>query len=242
MHPNWPKPSEFPTLSGDAIHVWAVPLDLSWASATELNHLLSPEERARADGFVVDKPRLAFVAGRAALRSLLGCYLDMPPERAPIVLEPNGKPRLVGGDLRFNVAHSGDLAIVAVTRGCEIGVDVEHARSVDHAEEIAVRDFHPAEQTALRAASAAELPAVFMRLWTRKEAVLKAVGAGLGYPLARFSSFANAEGDGWISVPAHASLPDTRCWLQDIRMSADCLAAVATLEFRQPPLGFTYSL
>jgi 4'-phosphopantetheinyl transferase len=242
MPPNWPEPSEFPTLSGDALHVWAVPLDRRGASSTALDQRLSPDERVRADGFAFDKPRQVFVAGRAALRSLLGGYLNLLPEQVPIELEPNGKPRLVGGDVQFNLAHSGNLALIAVTRGCEIGVDVELVRPIDRAHEIAARNFHPAEQAVLRAASAAELPAVFMRSWTRKEAVLKAVGVGLGYPLDAFAAFAESPGDGWIGLPAHGSRPDLRCWLQDIDPREGYRAAVATLEVRRPALGFTYSL
>jgi 4'-phosphopantetheinyl transferase len=169
---------------------------------------------------------------------LLGRYLDLPPSVVPIAIDPNGKPRVADGDLRFNLAHSGDVTLVAVTRGCEIGVDVELLRSIDYAREIAARSFHPAELAAIRAASAAQLPALFMRLWTRKEAVLKAVGAGLGYPLDAF----DVRGDDWVTLPACASLPDTCCWLQDMLPCRDYLAAVATLEFRQPPQGFTYSL
>jgi 4'-phosphopantetheinyl transferase len=243
MPPIWPEPSEFPMLSGDALHVWAVPLDRGRATSTTLDERLSPDERDRADGFALVKPRQTFVAGRVALRSLLGEYLQLPPEQVPIVLESNGKPRLVGGDVRFNLAHSGNLALVAVTRGCEIGVDVELVRPIDHAHEIAARNFHAAEQAAIRVATAAELPAIFMRLWTRKEAVLKALGTGLGYPLDAFDTAVDESGGGgWISLPAHGSLADCRCWLQDIDAGSDYRAAVATLEPRQPPLGFTYPL
>jgi 4'-phosphopantetheinyl transferase len=242
MQLEWPEPSEFPTLSGDTVHVWAVPLDRGWASSTELIRVLSPDEVARTDGFALDKPRRAFVAGRTALRSLLGCYLGLPPDSLPIVVDPHGKPRLVDGALYFNLAHSGSLALIAVTRGCEIGVDVELLRAVDRAHEIAARNFHPAEAAAIRTASAAELPDVFLRLWTRKEAVLKAVGAGLGYPLDAFETLTPASDGGWVTLPAHAPLPDVPCWLQDIRPCGDSRAAVATLERRQPPLGFTYSL
>jgi 4'-phosphopantetheinyl transferase len=242
MHLEWPEPSEFPTLSGDAVHVWAVPLDRGWASSMEVGQALSPDERARVDGFALDKPRRAYVAGRTALRSLLGRYLGLPPISLPIVVDPNGKPRLVDGALYFNLAHSGSLALIAVTRGCEIGVDLEVVRPVDHAHEIAAHNFHPAEAAAIRAASGPDLPKAFMRLWTCKEAVLKAVGAGMGYPLDAFETLTPAGDGGWVTLPADALRPGVRCWLQDIRPCVDYRAAVATLEHRQPPLGFTYSL
>ena len=242
MHLKWPEPSEFPTLCSDGVHIWAVPLGRVRASSTELKNALSPDERARADGFAVDRPRHVFEASRAALRSLLGHYLDLSPDAVPMAMDPNGKPRLAAGDLHFNVAHSGDLTLIAVTRGCEIGVDVELVRPVDRAHEIAARNFHVAEQAAIRAASAAELPAAFMRSWTRKEAVLKAVGVGLGYPLDAFETLTQVSDGGWVDLPARASHPAVRCWLQDVRPCDDYVAAVATLVLRRPPLGFTYSL
>jgi 4'-phosphopantetheinyl transferase len=243
----WREPSEFPTLCSNDVHVWAVPLERLRASATELESVLSPDERARAAGFALERPRHVFVASRAALRSILGSYLDLSPDRAPIVTDPSGKPRLADGDLRFNLAHSGNLTLIAVTRGCEIGVDVELLRPVDRSHEIAARNFHPVELAAVLAAddnenAAAELPAVFMRCWTRKEAVLKAVGVGLGYPLDAFDTLTQASDGDWVDLPAHALDPAVRCWLQDVRPCRDYAAAVAVLEPRQPPLGFTYSL
>ena len=242
MHFDWPEPTEFPALSGDEVHAWAVPLDRGRESSTELEVVLSPSERERADGFALEKPRHAFMASRAALRTLLGRYLDLSPKLVPIVVDQNGKPRLAGGDLHFNLAHSAGLTLIGVTRGCEIGIDVEHVRPVDRVHEIAARNFHPAEQAAIRAATDDELPTVFMQLWTRKEAVLKAVGIGLGFPLDVFETVSPITTGGLVELPALASLPATRCWLRDVDPCRNYSAAVATLERRQPPMGFTYSL
>lgn len=224
---HWPKPTEFPLLAGDAIHVWAVPLDRGKA----VQNVLSLDERRRADGFALDRPRHGFVASRAALRSLLGRYLGLPPEKVSIVTDPSGKPRLAHGDLRFNLAHSGSLALIAATRGCEIGVDAELVRPVDRAHEIAARTFHPAE-----------LAADFLRTWTRKEAVLKAVGVGVGYPLDAFQTHPQASDGDWVDLPAGGSIAAARCWLQDVRPCDDYMAAVATRDIRPPPIGFTFSL
>lgn len=241
MQLNWPIPSEFPKLSADEIQLWAVALDPPAVSHEELLDVLSPDERARAEGFVVDKPRDDFVISRFALRHILGHYLNEAPGDLEIVTDENGKPRLVGSNLRFNLAHSGELAVIAVTRDCEIGVDLEMLRDVDRGQEIATRNFHHNELAAICAATANERHFVFMRCWTRKEAVLKTLGVGLGYPLNAFDTLARRESKG-IKVPAAASRPAVRCWLQDADPAGGYLAAVATLESRQPPLGFTYSL
>jgi len=243
MHLHWSEPSEFPTLSADEVHVWAVPLDQPRASSMELERALSPDERVRADDFALDKPRHAFTASRAALRTLLGRYLGLSPNTVPIAIDPHGKLRLAAGDLCFNLAHSAELTLIAVTRGCEVGVDLERVRPVRHAYEIAARNFHPSEQAAIRTADATELPAAFMRIWTRKEAVLKAVGSGLRYPLGAFETLTQATVGSWLHLPGQAaSLPAVRCWLQNVHPSDNYLAALATLQRRPLPLGFTYSL
>lgn len=238
MQSNWPRPSELPELLPDAVHVWRVPLDL--AGAADVQFVLSPEERVHAARFAIDRPRQVFIASRAALRSLLGRYLGVSPRDVTIVNDSQGKPQLTRGDLCFNLAHSGELALIAVTRGCQIGIDLELLRPVDRSQEIAARNFHPAEIAAILATGAEELPASFLRCWTRKEAVLKAVGVGLGYPLDAFNALAPND-EGCIHLTAHAALPATQCWLQDVRPQSDYVAAVATLQPRGPAQGFTYS-
>ncbi len=131
--------------------------------------------------------------------------------------------------------------MIAVTRGCEIGVDVEWLRPVEHVRQIAVRSFHAHEQAAIRAAADAELSDVFLRCWTRKEAVLKAIGVGLGYPLDAFDTFTRTN-PVCLALPATVSLPAAHCWLCDVDPSCDYLAAVATLAAKRLPMGFTYSL
>ncbi|MEX2093895.1 MAG: 4'-phosphopantetheinyl transferase superfamily protein [Pirellulales bacterium] len=208
----------------------------------ELEAVLVSAERKRANLFVCDEPRRAFVASRAALRSILGRYLCESPGVVSIRYAASGKPRLESGDLCFNLAHSGSLTLIAVTRDGEIGVDVELVRPVDQAHEIAARNFHSAERDALRDADTASLPAAFMRCWTRKEAVLKAIGTGLGYPLSAFDVLTGRHPDQPTELPIFESLPPTRFTLHDLDPCTGYAAAVATLKVRQPPLGFTYSL
>lgn len=241
MESDWPTPSEFPELLPDAVHVWRVPLDPVCFAALDLTQILSPDEQAHAQRFAIDRPRSVFAASRVALRMLLGRYLGQPAKDVQIVSDVGGKPRLTVGDLHFNLAHSGNVTLVAVTRGCPIGVDVEQLRPVDRGVEIAARSFHPAENEAIAAASADELAACFLRIWTRKEAVLKAVGIGLGYPLDAFDVLA-VNDEGAIAIAPHGMLGATQCWLQDLALQNDYVAAVATLAPRRAAQGFTYSL
>lgn len=194
---------------------------------------LSPAERQRADHFRLAEPRQRFVVSRAVLRRLLGKYLGLPDCDVTLEMDARGKPRLAAGqsavDLQFNVAHSGDLALVAITVDCEVGVDVERERSVSHAEHIARRFFHPSEMEAVLAGLPAERDAVFLRCWTGKEAVLKALGSGVTGSLASFSVPTDEFRGAWIDLPSTLSKSHSRCWLHALRPCAGYMGAVACL-------------
>jgi 4'-phosphopantetheinyl transferase len=121
------------------------------------------------------------------------------------------------------------LALIAVTKGCEVGVDVERLRPVRHLEHIAQRYFHPAETTAILAARPAERDAAFLRGWTGKEAVLKALGRGITGSFAEFQVPINEFISTWIDLPAELSPQHARCWLHRLAPCDGYLAAVALL-------------
>lgn len=152
--------------------------------------LLSEGERERAQRFAVDEARRQYVITRAALRRLLADRLGISPGEVELTVTARGKPVLGGmqatADLRFNLSHSGDVAIFGFTCGRDIGVDVESAALPRHADAIATRFFSPAELQAYNALDAADRPLGFFNAWTRKEAFIKAIGEGLSYPLDRF--------------------------------------------------------
>jgi 4'-phosphopantetheinyl transferase len=117
------------------------------------------------------------------LRVLLGRYLDVPPQSVRFEYEEWGKPRLAPlqqcQDLCFNLSHSADLVLYAVTRGQGVGVDVEQIRPVPEMEAIARRVFSTHEIACLSASSEIARQTAFFAAWTRREACLKAVGVGL---------------------------------------------------------------
>jgi 4'-phosphopantetheinyl transferase len=232
MEINWPNLSHQVELAADEAHVWAAPLvkdqgvwDKSWRT-------LASAERDRAQDFRLDDPRRRYVIARAALRRLLGGYLGMPPAAIEIVSEKNGKPRLadshVAMQLDFNVSHSGDLALIAVATGCSVGIDVERMREIGHGDRIAQRFFHPLESEALLATPAEVRGAAFLRCWTGKEAVLKALGTGISGSLADFQVPTSEVGQGWVKW-SHESQGEgrTRCWLQHLAPCDHYLAAIA---------------
>ncbi|MBK3631389.1 4'-phosphopantetheinyl transferase superfamily protein [Streptomyces sp. MBT97] len=174
------------------------PVQLWWArladARPDLVGLLDPVERGRYEATADPGNRRRFLAGCAVSRVVLGELLEMRPEDVPLRRVcarcggPHGKVTLgvpaasVHADVRFSVSHSGDVIGLAVTRGADVGLDVEDGGGTD-VEKVAPRVLADAELTALRARPADERPAAFLRYWTRKESVLKAIGVGLRVPL-----------------------------------------------------------
>jgi 4'-phosphopantetheinyl transferase len=227
----WPLVTEFPGVSDDEAQVFAVALDQVGATDDELLSTLSGDERERANRFQLDKPRRQFVVGRAVLRMLLGTRLNMRPADIALVCDEHGKPRLYGTsglpELRFNLANSDDVILVGTALGCEIGVDVERLRAVSPLEEIAHRYFHQSELQEISAVRGAERDAAFLRCWTGKEAVLKAVGSGLSESLAGFRVPAANHDGTWINIPSTIAGNAASCWLQSLTPSNSYVGAIA---------------
>lgn len=179
-------PSNRLALGDEAAHVWRIELAREGERADELATLLADDERARAARFRFDRHRRHYIVGRATLRRILALYLKIEPSKVAFSYGPQGKPELPdlsGPRLNFNLSHSGDLGLCAVARW-PVGIDLERLRDVPDADLIAARFFTPAEVALQRAA--ADRDAAFLRHWTHKEAVIKAVGVGLSVPLDSF--------------------------------------------------------
>jgi 4'-phosphopantetheinyl transferase len=149
-----------------------------------LHALLDAREQLRRDRLVSGAPRHRFVAGRALLRQALGAWLGC--EEASVRLEPGlgGKPRIVapggGAACHFNLAHAGGWVVAALALECEVGVDLEGLDAAADWRAIAPVVCSPREMRALQGFPEAGQRGAFLRAWTRKEAVLKAAGTGLG--------------------------------------------------------------
>jgi len=187
----WQPAGQPPPLTIDDVHVWRIALEMSETMLARLREILAEDERRRAVRFHFEKDRRHFTAGRGALRMLLARYLGRRPEEVRFVYSNYGKPRLAdsdnGGNLRFNLTHSHGLALLAITRGRDIGVDVERLREMERdGEPLAERFFSPREAAVLRSLSPELRREAFFHCWTRKEAYIKANGKGLSLPLDQF--------------------------------------------------------
>jgi 4'-phosphopantetheinyl transferase len=195
------------------IHVWRAAIPAVPSAALEAT--VSEAELRYAERMTSDTARRQFIAAQAALRTALARYLDEPPAAIRFRRGEHGKPFLEsdhGADsLQFNLSHSHDLAVVAVTRGAEIGVDLEKVRERPSAERLAARFFAEGERAALAAVSAAEKERMFFRLWTRKESHIKATGTGLSVNLRAIDTLA----------------PEPPWWYHEFAAAADYVAALA---------------
>jgi len=145
---------------------------------------LDDAERARADRFRFRRDADRFVNRRAFRREVLARYVGVDPADLRFDSSDHGRPGLRGRDgLSFSCSHAAGLAVVAVLRDGVVGVDVEHCRPVPDATAIATGLLHPSEAGIIRSLAEADRAAAFLQLWTRKEAVAKADGAGLSLRL-----------------------------------------------------------
>ncbi len=165
---------------------------------------LSAAERDRGLAIADDAARETYFAIRAFVRHALGALLARPPGEVAFVFGPQGKPELSGApvDLRFNLSHAGDLAALAVTEGASIGVDLERVREVQRFQRIADRFFSESEKQALGALEGEARALLFMRLWTAREAIVKATGEGVWAAFERIQLGVGSIGGGKASLRA----------------------------------------
>jgi len=169
------------------IDVWRLSLAVPAGTRDGLWGLLCEQERRRADRFAFDRDRDRFVVAHAGLRCVLSLYARVPGQDLEFLSAPGGKPRLVSpGELRFNLSHSGDRALIAVAWEREVGVDLEAVRDLRDLGGLAASCYSPTERRALAAVPEASRLEAFFDGWTRKEAFLKLLGDGLSRPLDSF--------------------------------------------------------
>jgi len=170
------------------VAVRAVWLQADPAVRSSLRGLLSPDEIDRADRFAFERLRVSYEVSHGALRVLLAQYVGCDPGDLAFTFGTWGKPALRGESrVRFNMSHSGELAVYAIALDCEVGVDVEKVREISDLEEIAERFFSRAEVSELLSiGDAKQRRAAFFRCWTRKESYIKSVGDGLSSGLDQF--------------------------------------------------------
>jgi len=198
------------------IDVWQIDLaapesefELGWLDA---------QERARLKAFRSTDVQRRFARSHAALRGILAGYVAAPPHALRFATGLRGKPSLPGRNLHFNLAHSGEAALVAVSRAAPVGVDVEQPRPLHSVLGMARTVFHAEEIAQLEALDPSQRHEAFFECWVRREALVKGLGLGL--------AGAGSVGPAWRSGVAGAILAED--WrIEGLEIEAPYRAAVA---------------
>jgi 4'-phosphopantetheinyl transferase len=183
---SWLSPPSNLTLTDNEIHVWKADLNCEKADIQQLFSLLSPDEQQKAARFYFEKDRHHYSTARGLLRLILSSYLAQGPRNIRFNYNSYGKPALDSDLLQFNVSHSHELALYAVARHCNVGIDLEYMRTDFGWRQIAEQYFSTQELHSLVQLPESQQCRAFFDGWTRKEAYIKAKGQGLSIPLSQF--------------------------------------------------------
>lgn len=220
------------TIKDNEIHVWSANIDQPNSVIQELTQTLSEDELKRADRFYFDKHKNRFITCRGILRNILGNYLEIAPEKIQFCYSDRGKPALLpnNNNLYFNLSHSENMAVYAMTRKLQIGVDIEYIRPITDAEEIAKRFFSESEYKLIQSLPENQKQLAFFNCWTRKEAYIKAIGQGLAYSLDKIEvSLIPGESPRIISIGGDTNLANN--WsIYELKLNNSYAAALAIEE------------
>ena len=223
-------------LGPDEIHVWTI--DLGAPRYAGRAALLTGEDLERAARFVFERDRARFVAARAALREILAGYTGLDPLELPILRNAHGKPYFdFPGAPGFNLSHSGDIGMLAVGRAAAIGIDVESRELPRDARDLAASVFSPEERDALHCVADDALDEAFFTCWTRKEALLKALGTGLTLDPAGITVGLTPERRRVAVAESHGGFAEVRTIVSDVR----CVVSIAVLGGHAKTLCFEHA-
>ncbi|HYW71085.1 MAG TPA: 4'-phosphopantetheinyl transferase superfamily protein [Pyrinomonadaceae bacterium] len=224
-----------PVIWQNEVHIWRARLDVPWSWT--FDEALCLDDRTRADRFKFESDRRKFCAARASLRLILSRYLQVKPGRLPLEAGEFGKPfiadRKLAQGINFNLSHSHQLALIAISRNREVGVDVEFMRSDFVTDEVASHFFSRAEVEEFRAVAPNLRTRAFFNCWTRKEAYIKARGEGLYCPLDQFDVSVAPDRPALL-LDSRVDANDTRRWSFENLSAGDRYAATVALERRAP--------
>ncbi|HAL26088.1 MAG TPA: phosphopantetheinyl transferase [Chloroflexi bacterium] len=209
-------------MNDDRVDVWSASLALHRPALRRLEKIVSSDERGRAERFRSDLARADYIVTRGLLRTILAGYLRVHPDEIALGRDGKGKPEIAGRlrreKLRFNVAHSGGRVAYAVTRGREVGIDLERIAHDVPAEALAERFFSEEEAAGIRRLPSPDRRQAFFTIWTLKEAYLKATGEGLrGLDQIDLSRARRCSADSWrVEVPGSRTAWSLRTFVPDV--------------------------
>lgn len=207
---SWSKPPDSPQLIPESVDVWLFPLQHSLDMLNRMQQTLSSGEKQRAARLTKKADGDHYIAAHGILRVLLGLYMKIDPEKLAFNSDANGKPsldtRITKKNLHFNLSHSHEYGLLAVSLDSAVGVDLEYIKKQAAFLKIAKRFFTPAEYKALQKTPKDLQKEAFFTGWCRKEALLKALGTGIAGGLNRVqvSMEPKAQSEA-VQFPGHAN-------------------------------------
>ncbi|MEZ5499024.1 MAG: 4'-phosphopantetheinyl transferase superfamily protein [Steroidobacteraceae bacterium] len=220
---------------GNSIDIFYARLDDPRLQA--LGDLCNDDEHARASRFRFPRDARRYRVGRGALRVILGRATDTDPERVRLLAGANQRPGLADlprSRLDFNVSHSEEILLIGLSHGMQLGVDVEILRKVEMAHALAREHYSAYEALQLREAATQERDRVFLGVWVRKEACVKASGVGITADLRSFTVGCGPQSL-QVEVPIErGSNAVVAMHVQSIALPGPCLAACASLGAESP--------
>ena len=227
---SWEAPPEIFSIGNLHVHVWRMRLGSSDYQAGEMQSKLSTEEKHRAAKFQSRDDRTRYATAHYYTRKILSKYLGLQPEKIRFAYNQYNKPALEentkASGLRFNLSHSAEIALLAVANGFKVGADIELVKHDKATEDIARRFFLSREVELLLNQPEQIRDEAFLRIWTRKEAYIKARGEGMAIPLDQFE------------VSFHPGDPPKILWMKDDPQAA----ARWSLFHLEPEKGYTGAL
>ncbi|MFK8031430.1 MAG: 4'-phosphopantetheinyl transferase superfamily protein [Gammaproteobacteria bacterium] len=241
-------------LNNNTIEVYDFSLATEQAGYEQRLELLSPDEVERAERFKFNHHRMCWVSSRAALRSILAAHLEVQPHDLTFTLRDNGKPQLQSTSsarskkpdagktkndrLHFNLSHSHERGLIALSKNLEVGCDVEHVKPITDWAAITRRFFSQVEQQELFAVDLSLRPLAFFLGWTRKEAIIKATGEGLRAKLDAFDVTLTPEEEALVLEYRDESQVDANWHLRHFDPHPNYVAAVAVDSQVEPEFVF----
>ena len=203
------------------VHIWNVDLNLDLDRIHHFNQFLTTQERQRAAKFINPLHGNRWTVARGYLRQILSQYLDLTPAEIVFSYGQQGKPAVEDRDLQFNLSHSGDRAVYAISAKFPVGIDLEQIHPLP-ATDLVDRFFSATEQAIFHRLPVSLQQAAFFHAWTQKEAYLKACGTGLSTPLDQIEVSIDPR-----TPAAIISAPITGIWqIQQLAISTEYAGAI----------------
>lgn len=182
MEVDFSKENGFPSLPLGELHVWQISTDISEVKLAKYKSVLSENELEKASFFEFEKVKSSYIISQGALRLLLSKYINIPTSLVKLGRKEKGKPFSINDSgLYFNMSNSGELVVIAFSRGSEVGIDIEKIRPLPDLEKMIASNF-TANEIKFINGKPAEKSNRFFRFWTIKESYLKAIGEGMRLP------------------------------------------------------------